>query len=473
MRRGRVIAGKYRLESPLARGGMGSVWTARHILLDAPVAIKFIVPSGGGSEAGRTRFEREAKAAAMLQSPHVVRIYDYGVEAETPYLVMERLEGQDLAERLAERGRLSLPETVAIVTQVARALRRAAEAAIVHRDLKPSNVFIVGGDEEDGGEIVKVLDFGVAKAPRISLSGDITRNGTIVGSPRYMSPEQARSSGAVDHRSDLWSLAVIAYRALTGRVPFPGDELAEVILNVCTERPPPPSQIAPELGPEIDEFFARALDRDPGKRFQTARALALAFAAAAGEEPPPSAGPSSLRAGAAPRPPSREPDAPMSPDAPRALADEATRPALKAVRAAPSAESSRTLPDGDTAPRSSEPFVLRHPRWPDAMLTPSADAFDVSTRGRPRRPWHVRLRQGLAGAAIAAIVVGGAMSMLLWDQRGAWREIPASASAPPTACVARPPRAPTRAFKASPALLASAPLPSASTSALPLAAPSR
>ena len=287
---GTVIAGKYRLESPLARGGMGSVWTARHVLLGTRLAIKFITPRTAGAERARRRFEREARTAALLQSRHVVRIHDYGVDGETPYLVMERLEGEDLAARLAARGRLSLPETARIVTEVSRALRRAAEASIVHRDLKPSNVFLAREDDDDGGggEVVKVLDFGVAKAPCLDgdAAGDGTETGSLLGSPRYMSPEQVRDSGAVDPRSDLWSLAVIAYRAITGAVPFSGSEPAEVILRVCRYRAVPPSEIAPELGRDVDAFFARALARDPGHRFQTAGELAQAFAAAAGEAPP-------------------------------------------------------------------------------------------------------------------------------------------------------------------------------------------
>jgi serine/threonine-protein kinase len=279
-----VIAGKYRLESSLAQGGMGSVWRARHLTLDTALAVKFISSDVAAREEARRRFEREAKAAALLQSPHVVQIYDYGMDGDTPYLVMELLDGEDLAARLRRRHQLSPEETSIVVTQVARALRRAAEAGIVHRDLKPSNVFIIQGEDDE--ELIKVLDFGVAKAPRaLNPDDDTTKMGAVIGSPRYMSPEQARGSPLVDPRSDLWSLAVIAYRALTGELPFNGTDVTDLVLKICSEDAAPPSSLEPTLGPEMDAFFTRALDRDPAARFQTAREFARAFAVAAGLPP--------------------------------------------------------------------------------------------------------------------------------------------------------------------------------------------
>ena len=247
VRAGMIIAGKYRIEEPLARGGMGSVWRARHLALETRVAVKFISPEVFAQPEARRRFQREARAAALLQSPHVVQIYDYGVEGDVPYLVMELLRGEDLGERLKRKERLSLEETVSIVIQAARALRRAADAGIVHRDLKPSNVFILRGDEDE--ELVKVLDFGIAKTPTMLVEDDFTKTGAIIGSPRYMSPEQARGSRLVDPRSDLWSLAVIAYRAITGQLPFQSMDMLELIEKICTETPTPPSRLDPSLDP--------------------------------------------------------------------------------------------------------------------------------------------------------------------------------------------------------------------------------
>ena len=277
---GRVIAGKYQLERPLARGGMGSIWVARHLQLETTVAIKFIEPGLGDITEARGRFAREAKAAAQLQGPHLVQIYDYGDEDDTPYMVMERLEGEDLSTRLKRETRLSLPAVDEIVRQVARVLRRAQEAGIVHRDLKPGNIFLVCGGDDD--EIVKVLDFGVAKIRKSLSSEEMTKSGTLLGSPRYMSPEQARGVKSIDHRSDLWSLAVIAFRAVTGELPFQGNEIGDVILKICTERVPTPSALVPGLSPAIDRFFECAFERDPDKRFQSAGQLARAFTAAVG-----------------------------------------------------------------------------------------------------------------------------------------------------------------------------------------------
>jgi serine/threonine protein kinase len=286
IRKGTIIAGKYRIEEPLARGGMGSIWVARHIQLDVLVAVKFIDPDFAATAEGRLRFEREARSAAMLHSPHVVQIHDYGVEYETPYLAMELLQGEDLSTRLKREGRLSMAESAKVAIHVSKALRRAHDAGIIHRDLKPSNIFIVHGNDEDE-ELIKVLDFGVAK--RLSLGStneDETKGGSLIGSPRYMSPEQARRNREIDHRSDLWSLGVILFRAVTGQLPFPGDEIGDVIVKICSDPVPIASELSPDLAPEVDRFFIKALARDPVDRFQTARELASEFAVLAGALPP-------------------------------------------------------------------------------------------------------------------------------------------------------------------------------------------
>jgi len=275
---GQLIAGKLRLERPLARGGMGAVWIAHHLKLDRAVAVKFMEPALAASETARARFEREARAAAQIQSAHVVEVHDYGVEGETPYIVMELLRGEDLAARLDKRGKLSLAEAIRITQPICKALRRAHELGLVHRDLKPGNVFLARQDDD---EIVKLLDFGIAKSvsPGTPQSGDVTRSGNLVGSPLYMSPEQIRKSKEVDHRSDLWSLGVILYQTLTGRTPFIEDEVGAVLVAICTDPIAKPSTLTPELGPEVDRFFDRALARDPAQRFQSSRELSEALEA--------------------------------------------------------------------------------------------------------------------------------------------------------------------------------------------------
>ncbi|MBW2528325.1 MAG: serine/threonine protein kinase, partial [Deltaproteobacteria bacterium] len=276
---GTVIFGRYMLRRELARGGMGSVWEAEDRKLKRPVAIKMLYALWAESQEALTRFEREAMAVARLQSPHVVQIFDYGVERECPFIVMELLAGEDLRQRIKRGGRLSMMQTATIVVQAAKALSSAHAAGIVHRDLKPGNVFLVRGREE---EMVKILDFGVAKA-RLSedIDQETTKEGAILGTPRYMSPEQALQSRTVDFRTDLWSLAVIAFRALTGTVPFAGKSPADIIVKLCTQKPPRASSVMAELGPEIDDFFDRALQRRPEDRFQSATELATAFALAA------------------------------------------------------------------------------------------------------------------------------------------------------------------------------------------------
>jgi len=262
---------------------MGSVWEALHLGLQSAVVIKFVRfdrAAVDGDDAAheqllRTRFEREARAAAQVRSANVVQILDYGVDRGMPYLVMEMLEGEDLAARLGKSGRLSLVDTASIVRQVARALERAHGAGLVHRDLKPQNIFLA---RDGADEVVKVLDFGVAKELRRERKDDdSTVDGVVIGTPSYMSPEQAMGRSDIDHRSDLWSLGVIAFRALTGQKPFEASLIFEAIVKICSAPLPSATSIAPDLGKDVDAFFLRALARPPEDRFQSARELTQAL----------------------------------------------------------------------------------------------------------------------------------------------------------------------------------------------------
>ncbi len=241
---GKIIAGRYRLANQLGQGGMGSVWRAEHLTLRSPIAVKLIDPEIAGRQEMLERFQREAQAAAALRSPHVVQILDYGVDAGVPYIAMELLDGESLNDRLLRVGRLSHVETTRFVTHVARALARAHEAGIVHRDLKPDNVFLVRNDDQ---EIAKVLDFGVAKHGSLGSGKGPTRTGNILGTPGYMSPEQAQGTKAVDGRSDLWALGVIAYECVVGRVPFESEALGDLLLKIL--RPAHPGPVAARLRP--------------------------------------------------------------------------------------------------------------------------------------------------------------------------------------------------------------------------------
>jgi eukaryotic-like serine/threonine-protein kinase len=267
---GTVIAGRYRLVAPLSRGGMGSVWRAEHLSLGSPIAVKLIDADLVEHDEPRARFEQEARAAAALRSPNVVQILDHGVDKELPFIVMELLDGESLAARLHRLGSIPAAHLVRIFQDVARAIKKAHDLGIVHRDLKPDNIFLVKNEDQ---EIAKILDFGIAKAqnPLGEWKGG-TRTGALIGTPQYMSPEQAQGL-SVDKSCDLWALGVIAFECLCGRLPFPSEKPGELILQICVRPIPVPSQVA-RVTPRFDVWFARACQRDPAARFTSARELA-------------------------------------------------------------------------------------------------------------------------------------------------------------------------------------------------------
>jgi len=246
---------------------MGSVWKAVHLTLGSPVAIKLIDDAIVNNPDVLARFEREAQAAANLRSPHVVQVLDYGVDEGTPFIAMELLDGESLEERLSRRGRLSVEETGRIMVHVARAIGKAHEGGITHRDLKPANIFLVRNEDD---EVAKVLDFGIAKTE--APAGSATRTGHMIGTPAYMSPEQAQGTKSVDGRTDLWAMGVIACECLTGRMVFEGDAMGDLILQICAKPLPIPSQRG-TVPDGFDEWFARALAREVGERFQSAKEL--------------------------------------------------------------------------------------------------------------------------------------------------------------------------------------------------------
>jgi serine/threonine protein kinase len=270
----KVLADRYRLARQLGKGGMGSVWLAEHLALNSWVAVKLMDPSIASTVEGAERFKREAQAAASLRSAHVVQVLDYGVHEDTPFLVMELLQGQSLADCIEREKRLAPERTLTIITQVARAIGRAHAAGIVHRDLKPDNIFLI---REDDQELAKVLDFGIAKTTGPRFGGMETRTGVTMGTPYYMSPEQVEGKKALDHRSDLWSLTVIACECLTGVRPFDGETFGELLLNICARPVAPPSRLGFFL-PGFDEWFAKGTHREPEQRFASAQELAAGLA---------------------------------------------------------------------------------------------------------------------------------------------------------------------------------------------------
>jgi len=275
---GDLLAGKYRVERVLGEGGMGFVVAATHITLEERVALKFMRAEAMFREDGQQRFLREARAAVRLKSEHVARVLDVGtLEAGAPYIVMEYLEGADLSHVLGTRGGLPLAEVVDYVLQACDAIAEAHARGIIHRDLKPANIFVTRG--RDGAPLIKVLDFGISK---LNVLGDrpesMTSSATLLGSPVYMSPEQMKSSRDVDATADIWSLGIILYKAAGGRVPFDEQTMGALMAKVLTEPPPPLGLLRPDLPAGFVDVVGRCLEKEPGRRFTTIAALALALA---------------------------------------------------------------------------------------------------------------------------------------------------------------------------------------------------
>ncbi len=268
---GALIGGRYRLRSRIGAGAMGEVWLAEHTGLGSSVAVKLVDTAAqeDGAEA-LARFDLEARAAAQLRTPHVVAIVDHGADGPVAFITMELLEGESLERRLEIRGKLSPLEVARVLTEAARAMDRAHALGIVHRDLKPSNVFLA---RVDGIEVVKVVDFGIAKVLRAPANDHLkTKAGFVVGTPAYMSPEQVMGLG-LDTRSDLWQLAILAFECLTGKRPFDEEGLGRLFMMICQAPMPVPSAFA-RVPAGFDEWFARAASREPSQRFASAGEMA-------------------------------------------------------------------------------------------------------------------------------------------------------------------------------------------------------
>jgi serine/threonine protein kinase len=271
---GDVLLGKYRVEGFLGKGGMGNVVAARHIDLDELFAIKLLRPRLAGERRTVQRFMREARAAAKLRSPHVTRVYDVGKLANgVPYMVMEHLEGSDLRGLLERWSSLPPSHVARLVLQACDGIAAAHALGIVHRDLKLANLFLAR--QHDGEPCLKVLDFGISK--HANAEEALTHPGALIGSPRYMSPEQFRDPRDVDARSDVWGLGVIFYQLVTGQVPFNGSSLTTLLSNVLTVAPPPPSTLREGVPASVDALVMRCLAKRREDRFEDIEALATAI----------------------------------------------------------------------------------------------------------------------------------------------------------------------------------------------------
>jgi hypothetical protein len=279
---GDILAGKYRVDRVLGIGGMGVVVAAHHIQLDEHVAIKFLLPQALANAEAVARFDREARAAVKIKSEHVARVIDVGkLENGAPYMVMEYLEGRDLSAWLTERGPLPVEQAVEFVLQACEAIAEAHAMGIVHRDLKPANLYCIR--RPDGALSVKVLDFGISKSTSGAGAMSMTRTHTVMGSPLYMSPEQMESSKGVDARADIWALGVILFELVTGRVPFEGEAITELVLKIVTAAPPILLGAMPGVPPGLDPIIHKCLEKKRENRYASVSELAndlLAYAPA-------------------------------------------------------------------------------------------------------------------------------------------------------------------------------------------------
>ena len=279
VREGEVLAGKYRVERVLGRGGMGIVVAAHHLQLDEKVAIKFLLPEAVSNAEVIGRFVREARAAVRIKSEHVARVSDVGtLEDGAPYMVMEYLEGSDLAGWLKEHHVLPIEQAVEFVLQACEAIAEAHALGIVHRDLKPANLFVVR--RADGLWSIKVLDFGISKVVALDASGpdaNLTRTTAVMGSPLYMPPEQLAASKTVDARADIWALGVILYELITGEAPFAGETLPEVCIKIAIEAPRGMRDLRADVPQALEAVVLRCLEKERARRYLNVAELALAL----------------------------------------------------------------------------------------------------------------------------------------------------------------------------------------------------
>jgi tRNA A-37 threonylcarbamoyl transferase component Bud32 len=432
MEEGQVIAKAIRLSRPLGEGGMGSVWLADHLTLETQVVVKFMHQALGEDAASRERFSREAVAASQVKSPHVVQTFDHGVTPEgVAFIVMERLDGEDLAHRI-QKGPLSPKEVALILVQVSRALGRAHAVGIVHRDIKPDNIFLcdVGSDEP----FVKLLDFGIAKTALNPKLDNNTRTGAMMGTPYYMSPEQFAGTKGIDFRTDLWSLGIVGFEALTGRRPFDADTIGGLAIAVHAGELPLPSQVRPEYQP-FDAWFAKACCRQVAGRFQSAKEFGDSFAAIVWE----------MGAGVGGRPLTS-----TDPGAVQAITNPAGQTNPGGVAGLNFGTNPGTNPGVGTGPYGANPGVV--PGGTQALLLSTGSSAAVESDpmpgAAPKRPSRVSLYVALGVAGVVGLVAAAALTRHgsaspavaspVGDVNANAAPPPAAPPAPPIATVVQP-----------------------------------
>ncbi|MBK8255061.1 MAG: protein kinase [Polyangiaceae bacterium] len=409
-----MLAGKYRVDRVIGQGGMGVVVEARHIALDDRVALKFLTSTFAQHPEAAARFLREGKAAVKIKSEHVARVSDVGtLENGSPYMVMEYLEGHDLAKELTIKGVLALQDAIDYVIQAAEALSEAHAAGIIHRDIKPANLFLTR--RHDGSSLVKVLDFGISKMQE--STDNLTKTTAAMGSALYMSPEQMQQTRGVDHRTDIYALGISLYELLAGKQPFYADTLPQLCAEVLTGSPTPLRVARPDLPEPFALALEKAYARDRGARYPTIADFVLAIAPFAPSRSQPNidriaraAGLDTVVAGAPPRNP--PPQAPIGLGGTIAI-DAAPAPhrgGTIALEAPPPARAASTAPSvppaaGSTAIPPTQPSAQTYPPAPAGQTLPTtAPNMVLATPAVPTSSG----KTPLLIAVVALFVLGGA-----------------------------------------------------------------
>ncbi|HWA73458.1 MAG TPA: serine/threonine-protein kinase [Polyangiaceae bacterium] len=424
-RTGQIIGGKYRLLRLIGQGGMGEVYEAQHAVVGRRFAVKFLHAHLAQSNSALLRFRREAEAAGALENEHIAAVVDFDISQDgAPFLVMEYLVGESLGELLQREGPLPLSRVVGALLQVCRGLQAAHGAGIIHRDLKPDNLFLC--KRSDGSDFVKILDFGIAKLNRAEAS-DITRSGATLGTPFYMSPEQARGEKSIGERADVYALGVILYELLSAQKPHPGDSYNSILAHILSKPVVPLEQLRSGLPPGFAAVVERALSSLPEQRQASAAALASELAPFGGREVTAKQSHFELRA---------------------AVGGAATLP----------------TPGAHTVPVRLESRALLRERHADEPVPVHAPE-SRSDEAAPRRP--------AVAALLLLALVGAFVGLWLLGRRAAIENRAPAAPAPKSA-VPTPPSTSSSASapaQASSALASSAPTSSAPTSSAPAPAP--